>query len=260
MMIMEHSPDFSVRDKVVIVSGAARGLGLVFAGSLAREGAKVVLLDTSLDTAEAAANTIIEHGGQAFAAECDVTDQNQAERAVDLAISRFGAIDGLVNNAGINQVGPAESVDVDVWRKVIDVNLVGAYLMSRSAAPGMISRQRGSIVNIASIHASVAPAFHCASAYATSKAGVLGLTRALAVEWGKYSIRVNALAPGFVRTEMTRERLDDRAYLARIMDRSPIPRTIESVDLIGALHYLIADASRMVTGQALGVDGGWLAV
>lgn len=257
---MNHSPDFSVRSKIVIVTGAARGLGLVFAESLAHEGAKVVLLDTSSSTVGATANTIVEHGGQALAIECDITDQSQAKRAVDLVIDQFGAPDALVNNAGINQVGPSEDVDVDIWRKVIDVNLIGTYLMSRSVAASMISRQRGSIVNIASIHASVAPAFHCASAYATSKAGVLGLTRALAVEWGKYSVRVNALAPGFVRTEMTQERLDDRAYLARIMDRSPIPRMVESVDLIGALHYLIADTSRMMTGQTLSVDGGWLAV
>ena len=257
---MITSPDFSVRGKVVLITGAAGGLGSAFAASLAAEGAKVVAVDIDRVGVTSAADTINRGGGQAIGIGCDITNPADVIRVVDHAISSFGRLDALVNNAGINQVASAIEADFEGWCRVIQINLVGPFLMSRTVAPHMIAQGSGSVVNITSIHASVAPAFHPASAYASSKAGLLGLTRALAVEWGRHSVRVNALAPGFARTEMTRGRLDDPDYVARIIDRSPIPNIVEIADLLGALHYLVSDASRMVTGQTLGIDGGWLAV
>lgn len=257
---MTGRPHLSVRDKVILVTGAARGLGFAFAESLAAEGAKVALADLKAENVLAAAAAISACQGHAIGLACDVVDPVSAEKAVQETVGAFGRIDGLVNNAGVNQVAASEEADLSGWLRVIEVNLVGAYVMSRSVGPAMIANGNGSIVNIASIHAHVAPAFHPASAYATSKAGLLGLTRALAVEWGKHSIRVNALAPGFVRTEMTRGRLDEPDYRARVLERTPLRAIIEPTDLTGAVHYLLSDASRLVTGQSLAVDGGWLAL
>lgn len=257
---MSQQPDFSVRGKVVIVTGSARGLGLEFAKSLAAGGAKLVCVDLDQRTVDIAAERINREGGAAIGVGCDISDASAVQPVVEAARAAFGRVDALVNNAGVNQAASALDADVRVWERVISVNIVGSFLMSRAAAVPMIAQRRGSIINITSIHASVAPAFHAASAYAASKAGLLGLTRALAVEWGKDLIRVNALAPGFVNTEMTRQRLDDPEYVRRIEERSPIPKVMQMSDLLGALHFLVCDASAMVTGQTVGVDAGWLAV
>jgi NAD(P)-dependent dehydrogenase (short-subunit alcohol dehydrogenase family) len=249
-----------IAGRVVVVTGAARGLGRAFAQGLAAGGARIVLLDVDGEGVDTAADELTRHGVEALGLHCDVAERESVDVAVARAVEAFGCIDGLVNNAGINQIAPSLEADPEEWRRVLTVNLFGAFLMSQSVGRVMTRQRSGSIVNIASIHAHVAPALHAASAYAASKTGLLGLTRALAVEWGDFGVRVNAIAPGFVLTDMTQRRLSDRAYLERILERSPLRQVVVPDDLIGAAYYLLSDAARMVTGQSLGVDVGWLAV
>jgi NAD(P)-dependent dehydrogenase (short-subunit alcohol dehydrogenase family) len=253
-------PDLGVAGRTVLVTGAARGLGRAMAEGLAAGGAAVVLVDRDDPGIRSLAESLSAEGRQALAVAGDVTDAALAAMAVRRAVERFGRLDGLVNNAGINQVAPSEQADLAIWRRVLDVNLFGSFVMCQAAARQMLAQGQGSIVNIASIHGHVGPALHPASAYAASKAGLLGLTRALAAEWGRHGIRVNAVSPGFIRTEMTRTRLDDPDYRAGILARSPIREIGEPGDLLGAVFYLLSNASRMVTGQSIGVDAGWLAI
>ena len=160
----------------------------------------------------------------------------------------------------MNRIGASEDIDPQAWLQVVRVNLFGAFVMSRQVGRHMLAAGSGSIVNMASIHAHAGPALHPASAYSASKSGLLGLTRALAAEWGPRGVRVNAISPGFIRTEMTRARLDDPDYAAAIRARSPLRTVGEPCDLTGALVYLLSDMSRMVTGQSIPVDAGWLAI
>jgi gluconate 5-dehydrogenase len=259
--IVTFSPAaLGIAGRVVLVTGGARGLGRAFAEGLGAGGAKIVLLDMDAAGAEATAGELESLGVEALGVPCEVTDRDSAAAAVARAVEAHGRIDGLINNAGINQVAPSLEADVEEWRRVLLVNLFGAFLMSQIVGRVMVAQRSGSIINIASIHAHVAPALHAASAYAASKAGLLGLTRALAAEWGGHGVRVNAIAPGFVFTDMTQRRLSDPAYLKRVLERSPLQQVLEPEDLVGAVYYLLSDASRLVTGQSIGIDAGWLAV
>lgn len=251
---------FDLSGKVVVVTGAARGLGQALSADLGRFGASLVLLDREEDAVRRVAEALGDGRTEAIGIACDVTDPAAAAGAVDEAVRTFGRIDGLVNNAGVNRIGASESIDPGEWEQVIRVNLFGAFVMSQQVGRRMLEAETGSIVNMTSIHAHVGPALHPASAYSASKSGLLGLTRALAAEWGPRGVRVNAVSPGFIRTEMTRARLDDPAYAAGILERSPLRRVGEPRDLTGALVYLLSDLSRMVTGQAIAVDAGWLAI
>ena len=253
-------PDLGVAGRTVLVTGAARGLGRAMAEGLAAGGAAVVLVDRDDPGIRSLAEGLSAEGRQALAVAGDVTDAALAAMAVRRAVERFGRLDGLVNNAGINQVAPSAEADLATWRRVLEVNLFGSFVMCQAAARHMLAQGRGSIVNIASIHGHVGPALHPASAYAASKAGLVGLTRALAAEWGRHGVRVNAVSPGSIRTEMTRTRLNDPDYRAAVLARSPIQAIGEPRDLLGAVYYLLSDASRMVTGQSIVVDAGWLAV
>jgi NAD(P)-dependent dehydrogenase (short-subunit alcohol dehydrogenase family) len=250
----------SLAGRVIIVTGASRGLGKEFAESLAQAHASLVLCD--LDEAQVGAVATELNGPKhpVISFRCDVTDESAVESLVRKAVDRFGRLDGLVNNAGITSQEKSEETSLDRWKKVIDVNLVGTFCMSRAAARVMLNQRRGAIVNLASINGLGAPAFHNASAYCASKAGVVGLTKALAKEWGASGIRVNAIAPGYIETEMTRARLQDEAYNAGIIGRTPLARIGSPVDLTGAMRFLLSDEAAYVTGQVLAVDGGWTAL
>jgi NAD(P)-dependent dehydrogenase (short-subunit alcohol dehydrogenase family) len=249
-----------IAGRVVVITGAARGLGRAFAEGLGTGGAKTVLLDLDGEGVQGTTGALRRQGIEALGVQCDVAERESVDVAVARTVEAFGRIDGLINNAGINQITPSLEAEPEEWRHVLTVNLYGAFLMSQSVGRVMTQQRSGSIVNIASIHAHVAPALHAASAYAASKTGLLGLTRALAVEWGSLGVRVNAIAPGFVLTDMTQRRLLDSAYLQRVLERSPLGQVVEPDHLIGAAYYLLSDASRMVTGQSIAIDAGWLAV
>lgn len=251
---------FSLRGLTGVVTGAGRGIGRALACALAEAGANVVACDLCQADVEETAERIASRGVEALAVVADVTSEADVDRMVQCASDRFGRLDVLVNNAGTTAQKPATEITLEEWNRVLAVNLTGTFLCSRKAAPLLARGGNGAIVNIASINGQVAPALHPSSAYSAAKAGVLGLTRALAVEWATLGVRVNAVCPTYVRTEMTAARLSDPEYAARIENRTPLGRIAEPDDLAGAVVFLASPASRMVTGHALNVDGGWVIV
>ena len=247
------STGFDLGGKVALVTGASGGLGLHFAATLSRAGAKVALAARRKEQLEA---NVAAMTGEAVAIAMDVTDPGSVERGVGEVANRLGPATVVVNNSGIASSETALDLDPGDWDKVMDTNVKGAWLVARAAAQRMIdAKAPGSIINIASILSfrvagRVAP-------YAASKAGLVQLTRALAFEWARHRIRVNALAPGYIETDINRDFFASepgKALIARIPQR----RLGRPEDLDGALLLLAADASAYMTGSTIVVDGGHL--
>lgn len=251
---------FSLSSKVAIVTGGARGIGRSLASALAEAGADVVIADLITDQ-EQTANEIRTLGRKNIAVHTDITSPEQVNTLVQKVWDTFGRVDILVNNAGVNVVAPCEEFSLNDWQKVLNVNLTGMWLCSQAVGRFMIKvkERRGKIINIASVYAHVGSSTHPAIAYGSSKAGVIGFTRTLAVEWAKYGINVNAISPGFTVTELTRKRFEDKAYYEKAVSRIPMGRLGVPEDLSGALIFLASAASDFITGHILPVDGGWLA-
>jgi NAD(P)-dependent dehydrogenase (short-subunit alcohol dehydrogenase family) len=245
---------FSLAGRVAIVTGTSSGLGVALAGALAEAGADVVLASRRVDRMAKARKLVEAAGRRALVVGTDIADRAQCLGLVDSAVAEFGRLDVLVNNAGIGSVGAAQRRPPEEFGAILDVNLCGTHWLSVAAAEAMT--HGGAIVNISSVLAMTTAGMPQA-AYATSKAGLLGLTRDLAQEWtGRKRIRVNAIAPGFFATEMTEGYAEH--LQRRVEQRIPAGRLGEPDDLAGALIYLASDASRYVTGQTLVVDGGFL--
>jgi NAD(P)-dependent dehydrogenase (short-subunit alcohol dehydrogenase family) len=247
---------FDLSGRVALVTGASSGLGRHFAQTLARAGASVALAARRLDRLEALAKTIAEEGGRAAAIVLDVTDTASVPLAFDAAEAALGPVDVLVNNSGVARTSRVLELEERDWDFVLDTNLKGAWLVAQECARRMVSAGRGgTIVNIVSI-----TAFRVAgglAAYAASKAALAQLTRAMALELARDGVRVNALAPGYVRTEINQDFFDSPAGEAMIR-RVPQRRIGEPEDLDGALLLLASDASRYMTGSIITVDGGHL--
>jgi len=243
--------------RVAVVTGAARGIGRRTADVLAARGYALALNDISppdqtLQVARA-------QGVDAIPALGDVSDDRAVQGIVDTVLAHFGRVDVLVNNAGVSFIAPAEAITADHWRRVMDVNLLGPFLLSQMFGRHMLTRQEGSIVNVASIAGLLGIADR--AAYNASKHGLIGLTRTLAAEWGGRGVRVNAVCPGWVKTEMDAQDLGSGAYAdADIEGRVPMGRFATPDDIAQAIAYL-ADPrlSGFVNGHALSVDGGWYA-
>ena len=245
---------FSLTGKRALVTGASGGLGAHFATVLAKAGAAVALAARRADACESHAAAIIAAGGSAISVALDVSSAASVRKAVAETADRLGGIDILVNNAGIAHTIPALDLSEDAWDQVIDVNLKGAFLTAQAVARGM-QATGGTIINIASILGlRVAGQV---SAYATSKAGLIQLTRSLALEWARYGIRVNALCPGYVITDINRDFFATEAGKT-IIRRIPMRRIAEPSDLDGPLLLLASDAGAYLTGIELPVDGGHL--
>jgi len=248
------SQGMSVAGKVVLITGAARGLGLAYARALGQAGAKVVAGDLA-DCAEAVAAA----GGGALGVRLDVADIASADRMAEQAIERFGRIDALINNAalyGSLRGGRFNQIAEPDWDAAMAVNVKGIWNCCKAVVPAMRQSGGGSIVNVASLAATYGMPF--ALHYTTSKAAVIGLTRGLARELGRDNIRVNAIAPSAVTTEGTVEFMGekyDRA-LEVIRNGQSIQRTLEPEDLVGTVMWLLSDGSQFVTGQTIAVDGG----
>ena len=246
---------FDLTGRVAIVTGGSRGLGEEMAEGLAEAGASLMLCARREQWLTPTLDTFRARGFRVEGMVCDVARQDQVQAVVDRTVAVFGQVDILVNNAGVSWGEEPETMALDKWQKVIDVNLTGAFLFSQAAGREMLKRQYGRIINIASIaglHGSVNGAHY--AGYAASKAGLMGLTRELAATWGRGGIRVNAIAPGFFHS-----RLADPAIVhaePEIKASSPIPRVGEAGELKGVAVFLAADASNYITGQTIVVDGG----
>jgi len=250
---------FDITDRVVVVTGGGRGLGAALARGFAEAGARVVIGDQDAQTAQASAAQIGERGGQAIAMGCDITDPLAMQALLDLARRRFGALDVLVNNAGINIPKPAEDLSLDEWSRIVGVNLTGTFIGCQAAGAIMLAQGSGCIINICSVHGHVGSYVHKAAAYNASKAGVINLTRSLALEWGDRGVRVNGISPGALATELMATRLADPEYVRKTLERLAIKRVGTPADIVGAALFLASPAAAWITGHMLGVDGGWLA-
>ncbi len=247
---------FRLDGRVCLVTGASSGFGERFARVYAAAGAKVVVAARRADRLATLAADLPD----ALAVSCDVADDEQCRSLVATTLEHFGQLDVLVNNAGISDaINPAEQADVDNFRNVVDVNLNACFLLAGLAATDMIARGAGSIINIASVHGLVASAPNLQPAYAASKAGLVNLSRDLAVQWATKGVRVNALCPGYFETELTSPMFEDEKSLAWITRNTAMRRPGKLHELDGAALFLASDASSYVTGATLLVDGGWTA-
>ena len=253
---MNPASIFDIKGKVALVTGASTGLGNHFAHTLAASGASVVVAARRAEKLAALVEAIGAAGGRALAVPMDVNDRASIDRAFAEAAKSVGAPDIVVNNAGIAISKPSLDLTEDDWRSVLDTNLDGVWRVAQAGAKAMIAADKGgSIVNIASILGlRVAGSL---LSYTTSKAAVVQLTKALALEWARYKIRVNAIAPGYVETDMTRDALNSESGAA-LVKRVPQRRIGKPEDLDGALLLLASEAGSYMTGSVVVVDGGHL--
>jgi 3-oxoacyl-[acyl-carrier protein] reductase len=240
------------KGKVAIVTGASRGIGRSIALSLAAEGARIVAVDMVPEGVEALAAEIRAMAGEAIAVQGNVTVAADAERMIDAAVAAFGRVDILVNNAGITRDALLLRMKDEDWDAVLSVNLKGAFLCSRAAAKVMSKQRYGRIINIASIVGQMGNAGQ--ANYCASKAGLMGLTKSNARELAKRNVTVNAVAPGFIATDMT-EALPEKVKL-ELAAQIPMERLGSADDIANAVLFLAAERSAYITGQVLGVNGG----
>ncbi len=260
---MIRFPTFDLTDKVAIVTGGARGLGRTITLGLAHFGAHVVVADVLTEEAASVKAEIVAMGRRCLALTVDVTNADAVRGMVESCVTEFGAVDVLVNNAGVNVRKSIVDVTEADWDKVLDTNLKGAFLCTQAVGQVMAEKKRGSVINIASIFGFVGwdpPAGFTETMYCASKGGIVQLTRAFAVEWAKHNVRVNAIAPAFLRTPLIERLWADDATREDILRRTPLARLGEPDEIIGPVIFLASDAASFVTGQTLVVDGGWLAV
>ena len=245
------------KDKVVIVTGGGSGIGRVIAQRFAAEGAKVAVVDWLGDRADAVSAEISGAGGQAAAIHADVSHSREVDSMVAQVGTRFGPVDVLVNNAAIADGDDVLQIDDATWDRDVAVVLKGVFLCSKAVLPSMIERRAGAIVNIASVNGVWALGNE---AYSAAKAGVINLTQGIAVRYGTYGIRCNAIAPGTIRTPIWQERIDrDPVVFQRLVKWYPLGRVGEPDDVANAAMFLASDEASWITGALLPVDGGLLA-
>lgn len=251
-------PALDVKDKVALVTGSTKGIGYGIALALAENGADLIITSRHQEDCEKVAETIRGMGRRALAKACDVTDATSIKALVEAAINEYGRIDVLVNNAGTAITKRAEDLEEADWNRVINVDLKGVFLCSIEVGKQMIAQKKGKIINVASILGLVGE--RMVLPYCVAKGGVIQMTRALALEWARYNIQVNAICPGYVLTPMNEADIkgNEKIY-NNIIKKTPLRRLGEIEDMVGAVIYLASEASNYMTGQIMVVDGGWTA-
>ncbi len=260
MTAIDTVTPFRLDGKVAIVTGASYGLGVLFSHILASAGADVVVTARSVDKLEDTKRDIESLGRRCLAVAGDVTVFDDCARVVEQAMAEFGHIDILVNNAGWadDRLVRTERCEPEMFAKMVNTDLIGLFYMTRAAAPDMLRGGGGSIINLSSIFGNAGSENRTAG-YFAAKGGVNQLTRLLACEWGDRNLRVNALAPNFFVSEMTRTLLEDSGMADWMRSRTPMRRMGELPELVGPFLFLASDASSFVTGVVLSIDGGWSA-
>lgn len=244
---------FDLTGRVAIVTGGAQGIGFAIATALVESGAHVVIADRNAQIGAAAALTL---AGSSFV-ELNVTDPAGVRRVADELIARHGGIDILVNNAGIARNSAAIDTAEAEWRDVIDVNLNGVWWCSQAFGRHMVARKRGAIVNLGSMSGLIANRPQGQAHYNASKAAVHMLTKSLAVEWAEFGVRVNAVAPGYIGTEMTKLGMTNEEWKRIWLDMTPVRRVGEPWEIAAAVLFLASDAASFMTGSVVSVDGGY---
>ncbi len=251
---------FDFKGKNVIITGAERGIGLAIAKGFAKCGANIIIAGIMDDEFPNAEKLITAENVECFCIHTDVSDEASVKNMVKTAAGKFSHIDILVNNAGVNTLAPAGEMPLEVWQRIININLTGTFLMCREVGGVMLRQGGGNIVNIASMSGLIVnplPQQQCA--YNSSKAGVIMLTKCLANEWAKKGIRVNAVCPGFTRTPLTAKRLDtpNDPAVKKWIEGTPMDRVAAPEEMVGIVLYYASEYASFTTGTCIPIDGGY---
>ncbi|HEX4459864.1 MAG TPA: glucose 1-dehydrogenase [Polyangia bacterium] len=248
----------NLEGKVAVVTGGGRGLGAAAAWALAEAGADLALLSRSIETLESMAREVeLTHGRKVLPVSCDVTSEDSVEEAASLVLATFGRVDTLVNNSGVASVSPLLDLELAELRRVLDTNVVGSFLCARAFGAHMVAQRKGTVVNISSVAGlGGEPDL---TAYCASKGAIISFTKALAIEWARYNVTVNAIAPGYFRTDLNKSALDDVKIGPKIVGHIPLRRVGQPEEIGPLVVYLASDAAAFMTGSVLVLDGGQLA-
>lgn len=249
-----RSIDFRLDGRVALVTGSSQGIGFGLATALGNAGARIVVNAQNPERVAAATASLREQGIDASGVPFDVLDEAAVARAVGQIERDLGAIDILVNNVGIQLRKPLEDFTSSEWHRVIDTNLTSAFLVSKAVVPSMIARRRGKIVNTCSLMSDLGR--YSTAPYAASKGGLKMLTRGMCVDWARHNIQVNGIAPGYIRTELTRPLVEDAKFSEWVASRTPAGRWADVHELGGTVVFLASSVSDFINGQVIYVDGG----
>jgi NAD(P)-dependent dehydrogenase (short-subunit alcohol dehydrogenase family) len=255
---MSIKDKFDLSNKVAIVTGSGQGIGEGIAIALAEAGANLSIIDINIDTANRVLEKIKQINRNPIAIKCDVSNYSQVEKMRDDTLKAFGHIDILVNNAAIGALPiPTEDLDLEKWNKIIEINLTGVFICSQVVGRTMIKQKNGRIINISSMTGMIVNKGFYVAPYASAKAGVIMLTKSLAMDWSKYNIRVNAIAPGYFNTSLNAHIIENKELYNKVIELVPIGRFGDVSELGGAVVFLSSDASSYITGHIMVIDGGY---